>query len=75
MENKDISDFSWSGLFIVTTCCSFLFNGVIKFLDGGFSNILFAIGIIAAFLAIVNWAVRTVARRSFNKRRRRRFAS
>jgi len=75
MENKDISEFSWSGLFIVTACCSFLFNGVIKFLDGDFSNILFAIGTIAAFLAIVNWAARTVARRNFRKRRRRRFAS
>lgn len=75
MENKDTSEFSWSGLFIVTACCSFLFNGVIKLLDGDFSNLLFVIGTIAAFLTIVNWAARTVVRNSIKKRSRRRFAS
>lgn len=75
MENKEISEFSWSGLFIVTACCSFLFNGAIKFLDGSFSNLLFVIGTAAAFLTIANWAARTVARSSNKKRSKRRFAS
>jgi len=70
--------FSWSGLFIITACCSFLFNIAIKLLDGSFSDMLFIIGGIAAFLGVVNWLIITVtAYRQATKRKRRKnnFAS
>jgi hypothetical protein len=34
MEEKDLREFSWTGLFIVTGCCFFLFSGVMKLLEG-----------------------------------------
>jgi|CXWL01.1.fsa_nt_gi hypothetical protein len=75
MEEKEVSEFSWSGLFTVTAACSFLFNGIIKLLDGAFSNLLLAIGCIAVFLAVANWAGRMFIRQYSKKRRSRRFVS
>ena len=71
---KDDKEFSWSALFSVTACCSFVFNGPIKLMDGSFSNLLFQVGGIAAFLAVINWAARTMASQPSKKRKDRRFA-
>lgn len=61
--------FSWSGLFLVTAGCSFLFNVAIKILDGNFSYLLFVIGFIAAGLGALNWAARSLSRQ-LNKKRK-----
>lgn len=71
----DEREFSWSVFFIVTSCCSFLFNGIIKVMDGSFSDLLLMVGLVAAFLAAMNWSLRTVARQASRKRRKRRLAS
>jgi hypothetical protein len=60
MEKKEINDFSWSVLFIVTACCSFLFSGILKLLDGDFSWLLLVIGGVAAGMAAVNWVGRMI---------------
>ncbi len=75
MEDQKMNEFSWSMLFIVTACSSFLFNGVIKLMDGHFSNLLSIVGNTAIFLTLLNWAIRTTARYASKKRRKRRFAS
>ncbi len=75
MQDKESKEFTWSGLFVVTAFCSFLFNGIIKWMDGHFSNLLFSIGGVAAFFAVANWVVIILAGQSNKTRRRRRFAS
>ena len=55
MEDFEEKEFTWSGLFAVTACCSFIFNVLIKLMDGSFSELLFIIGGIAAGLAAINW--------------------
>jgi hypothetical protein len=71
MEDNELGGFSWSGLFIVTACCSFIFNVIVKVLDGDFSNLLFLIAGITAFLGIVSWGGK-VLMRQYNKKRRNR---
>lgn len=75
MEENEPKEFTWSGLFTVTTCCSFLFNGIIKLLDGSFSELLFIIGGIAAGFATLNWFGRMIVKQSNKKRKKSRFAS
>lgn len=75
MKENEMSEFSWSGFFVVTACCSVLFNGAIKFLDGSYSSLLLIIGIVAMFLSAASWIGRILAQQSSKKRRNRRFAS
>ncbi len=75
MQDKESKEFTWSGLFIVTACCSFFFSGIIKLMDGSFSNLLLTNGGVATFFAVANRAVRILAGQSNKKRRKRRFAS
>lgn len=75
MDEKEWREFSWSGLFIVTACCSFLFNLIIKLMDGNFSNLLLGVGIFATFLGVANWGVSMLSRQSCKKRKNRRFVS
>ena len=75
MEEKEMYEFSWSGLFIVTACCSFLFSGIIKLLDGIFPIVLLVVGSIATILAIINVAARRIARQINMKRKSDQLAS
>lgn len=68
-------EFSWSGLFLVTAGCSFLFNIAIKILDGNFSNLLLIIGFIAAGLGALNWTARILSRQLNKKGKNKGFAS
>lgn len=73
----DEREFSWSVLFMVTCSSSFLFNGIIKIMDGSFSNLFLIVGLAAGLLALLNWGIITISRQASKKRRarRRRFAS
>ncbi len=75
MDEKEMNEFSWSGLFIVTGFCSFLFSGIIKLLDGSFSNVLLVVGSIATFLTILNGAGRMISKQINMKRKSDRFTS
>jgi hypothetical protein len=75
MEDFEEKEFTWSGLFAVTACCSFIFNVLIKLMDGSFSELLFIIGGIAAGLAAINWFGRLIIKQGSKKRKKRRFAS
>jgi hypothetical protein len=76
MEDFEVKEkFSWSGLFLVTTICSLLFNVAIKILDGSYSNLLSNIGFVAAGLGVLHWTVGSLFRQSNKKRKKKRFAS
>ena len=34
MEEREMREFSWTGLFLVTGCCFFIFSAVMKMLEG-----------------------------------------
>ena len=59
MEPEE-SEFSWTALFVITSASFIVFNAAIKFLDGDFSPLLFAISGVAALLAIMNTIVKSV---------------
>jgi len=60
MDENQIEDFSWSGMFTVTSMSSFLFTGVIWVLDGNISFLFMALGITTFVLSILNWLVRII---------------
>lgn len=75
MEENEQKEYTWSGLFVVTTCSSILFNIFIKLMDDNFSNLLLIISGIGIFFSISNWAFRKLAREKYLIRKTRRFAS
>ncbi len=50
-EEKEMMKFSWSGLFIVTSICSFLFSLVLKLIDGDHISVFIKIGVVSLVLA------------------------
>jgi hypothetical protein len=54
MDENEITGFSWSTLFIVTTVCCFLFTGAIYILDGKVSSIYVWIAIGSFVLSVLN---------------------
>jgi hypothetical protein len=58
----DEKEFTWSGLFLVTACSSFLFSGMVKLLDGSYSDLLLLIGGIALLLTVSNWVFKALKR-------------
>ncbi len=74
MKNDEMREFSWSTLFVVTACCSFLFNGALKLPYGIISDLLLIVGGIAISLAVMNWTIRIIAWQASKKRRSRRIA-
>ena len=50
-EEKEMMKFSWSGLFIVTSICSFLFSLFLKLIDGEHISLFIKIGFASLFLA------------------------
>ncbi len=74
MDENNIDDFSWSAMFFVTACSSFIFSGCIKLMDGRFSNLLLIIGGVAAFLAVISCVTKHVIRQANKKRKKQRFA-
>ncbi len=75
MNEEASLEFSWSGLFIVTASCSFLFNILLKIMDNYFSTALFLIGGIAFFLGILNWFSRMIIIRDNKKNKNHRLIS
>lgn len=51
-EEKEMMKFSWSGLFFVTSICSFLFSLFLKLIDGTHISLFVKIGCITLVLAV-----------------------
>ena len=54
MEDNDVKDFSWTGLFLVTGICSFLFSGIMKMLEGSYVPFFTWIGISCLLMGAIN---------------------
>ena len=53
-DEKDVSLFSWSALFLVTAVCSLLFSGVVYLLDGRFSLFFPALSVLCLLFGLIN---------------------
>ena len=58
MDEKEMMEFSWTALFFVTGVSSFIFNAILKILDGSHSHLLLMTGYITLFLGVANWGVK-----------------
>jgi hypothetical protein len=58
IEEKEMREFSWSSLFIVTGISSFIFSGALKLLDGSHSGFLLKIGFLASTLGLLQWLIK-----------------
>jgi hypothetical protein len=54
MDENEITGFSWSTLFVVTTFSCFLFTGAIYMLDGKISFVFLGIALASLLLGILN---------------------
>jgi len=69
MEEKEMKEFSWTGLFFVTSICFFSFSGALKML-GDYQNGLFIwVGSISLFLGLLTWLGKSINRQDSKNRR------
>ncbi len=71
MKDKE-TEFSWSGMFFVTTVCSFVFTGIIKVLDGSNSILFLSLGSTSFVLWMINRASDAALKSSVRKKRSKR---
>jgi hypothetical protein len=59
MEKKQATEFSWTGLFMVTAGCFFVFSGLIKLLNGSpaHAGLFFKTGVVS----LVLWSVSLIS--------------
>jgi membrane protein required for beta-lactamase induction len=60
MDERDMREFSWPGLFLVTGTCFFIFSLLLKFLSGSYPGIFIWIGIISLSLGILCWLGKSI---------------
>lgn len=67
-QEKEIREFSWPMLFIVTGCCAFIFSITLKFLDGTRSPLLIKFGIAMVSLGLVVLLIKKLAKTPVKKK-------
>jgi hypothetical protein len=70
MEEKEMREFSWTALFLVTSFCFFAFSIILELLDHTHPDIFLWIAGISLFLGLLN-AVSTLLTRSSGKGKRK----
>jgi len=70
MEEKKMSLFYWTSIFLVTGFCFFSFGGIIEFLNHSYPALFFWIGCISLFLGLLNIIAKIVSI-SIRKNRRK----
>jgi hypothetical protein len=60
MDERDMREFSWPGLFLVTGTCFFIFSLLLKFLSGSYPVIFIWIGIISLSLGVLSWLGKSI---------------
>jgi len=68
MEEKELKEFSWTGLFIVTGLCFWGFSAILEFLDHTHPRIFIWIGSASVLLGVLNMISKLVSRTSIKKR-------
>ncbi len=54
-EEKALKKYTWYALFAVTSFSSFLFSGVLKFLEGSYSIFFLKTGIVSLLISLFLW--------------------
>jgi CDP-diglyceride synthetase len=62
-EERELREFSWSNLFLVTGCCFILFAGAMKLVEGSVHPIFLRIGIVCILLRILGFLLKWLGRR------------
>ena len=55
MDKKEIREFSWPGLFLVTGSCFLAFSILLKFLNGSYPDIFIRVSLVSVALGILSW--------------------
>lgn len=55
MDENEMKEFSWPGLFLVTGFCFFVFSLVLKLLNGEYPDIFNWVSLSSAGLGILSW--------------------
>jgi len=70
MEEKEMREFSWTGLFLVTSFCFFAFSIILELLDHDHPDFFIWIAGSSLFLGLIN-GISTLLTRTSGKRRRK----
>ena len=57
MDEKHYSVISWTTLFLVTACSSFIFCLILKILNGNISGLFLKIGVATGVLGLCSWGI------------------
>ena len=67
MDEKEMRKFSWTELFIVTSCCFFAFCGILKMLGGFQTGFFLKVGSISLVLGLISWAGKSISHHGSKK--------
>jgi hypothetical protein len=67
-EEREMMKFSWPGLFIVTSICSFIFSFFLKLIDGVHTSLFIKIGFITLILACFSLLAKLLKRKGAKKK-------
>jgi hypothetical protein len=62
-EERELQEFSWSNLFLVTGCCFILFAGAMKLVEGLVHPLFLRIGMVCILLRILAFLFKWLGRR------------
>lgn len=67
MEEKELSGFSWTNLFMVTGLSFLGFSGLLKLLDGSHIELFFRIGLLSTALGVIAYLNVWLSPKFYNK--------
>ena len=56
MKEREMNEFAWTGLFLVTGTCFLVFSQLLRILDGGPINMFSWVGIGSLLMGLLYWA-------------------
>jgi len=74
MDEREMREFSWPTLFFVTGFSSFLFGGVLKFLNSSHIKYFIYAGLVALFLGVICGIGKVLVRSDHSKSKKRKNA-
>jgi Na+/melibiose symporter-like transporter len=67
-EEKEMIEFSWTGMFAVTGFCFFLFSLFMKVIDGSNGSLFFFVGLISMGFALVSYLNKWMTKKERNEK-------
>lgn len=62
-EEKELREFSWSNLFLVTGGCFLVFAGLMKLIEGSVHPLFLRIGLVCLFLRLLAYLIKWQAKK------------